>query len=200
MKNALLIINAVLILAVAFLLYKQFSGNNHSIKQGTAKTVSSNTQSSEKLLLAYIDTDSIQVKYELAKVVQNEIKRKESAITAEMDRIEKNYKNKIAGYQQKQSGMTQEEMEEAGRDIQNTQQQIMEKRQTLRDDFNNFVASKNMSVMKEIKDFLKEYNADGKYSFIFSYEPGLFYYKDSAFDITTEVLKGLNEQYRNKGK
>jgi outer membrane protein len=200
MKNTLLVINALLVLAVTFLLYKQFSGRNHAIKHDTEKTVSNENQSDEKLLLAYIDTDSIQVKYELAKVVQNEIKRKESAITAEMDRIERNYKNKIAGYQEKQANMTQEEMEEASRDVQNMQQQIMEKRQTLRDDFNSFVALKNMMVMKEIKDYLKNYNADGKYSFIFSYEPGLFYYKDSTFDITSEVLKGLNEQYRNKGK
>lgn len=82
-------------------------------------------------------------------------KEKETAITAEMERMEKNYKNKIAGYQQQQASMTPEQMEAAGRDVQNLQQQIMEKRQSLSEDFNSFVASKNMSVMKEIKDFLK---------------------------------------------
>jgi len=50
--------------------------------------------------------------------------------------------------------------------------------------------------MKEIKDYLKKFNEDRRYSFIFSYEPGLFYYKDSAFDITSQVLKGLNDQYK----
>lgn len=198
MKNALLIVNGLLVVAVAFLLYKQFNQD----KKAKPATVSSDEKkdpdTNQNLVFAYIDTDSIQVKYELAKVVQNEIRRKESAITAEIDRMEKNYKNKLAGYQQKQASMTPEQMEAAGRDVQQTQQQIMEKRQSLTEDFNSFVASKNMSVMKEIKDFLKTFNQDGKYSFIFSYEPGLFYYKDTSFDVTSEVLKGLNAQYKAK--
>lgn len=199
MKNALLVVNALLVLAVAFLLYKQFSGGKPA-NAATANGSEKNSPSDQKLVFAYIDTDSIQVKYELAKAVQNEIKRKETAITAELERMEKNYKNKISGYQQKQASMSPEQMEAAGRDVQNLQQQIMEKRQSLTEDFNNFVASKNLSVMKEIKDYLKNYNADRKYSFIFSYEPGLFYYKDSTYDITPLVLKGLNEQYKNKKK
>lgn len=199
MKNALIIINALLILAVGFLLYNHFSTNKKQTDTTpVAGSKKDSTATNQRLVFAYIDTDSIQVKYELAKVVQNEIKRKETAITAEMERMEKNYKNKIAGYQQQQASMTPEQMEAAGRDVQNLQQQIMEKRQSLSEDFNSFVASKNMSVMKEIKDFLKKYNANGRYSFIFSYEPGLFYYKDSSFDITADVLKGLNDEYRAK--
>lgn len=198
-KNALLIINGLLIVAVAFLLYKQFSSTKPAKNQAVATpTTSEGNASNKSLVFAYIDTDSIQVKYELAKVVQGEIRRKEAAITAEIERMEKNYKNKLAGYQQKQTSMTPEQMEAAGRDVQQTQQQIMEKRQSLTEDFNSFVASKNMSVMKEIKDFLKAFNEDGRYSFIFSYEPGLFYYRDTAFDITSQVLKGLNSQYKAK--
>lgn len=199
-KNILLVVNALLVIAVAFLLYKQFTEDKKApagaVQAGSVKE----PVTGKNLVFAYIDTDSIQVKYELAKVVQNEIKRKESAITAEMERLEKNYKNKIAGYQQRQASMSPEQMEAAGREVQGMQQQIMEKKQSLTEDFNNFIASKNMSVMNEIKDYLKEYNANGRYSFIFSYEPGLFYYKDSAFDITSDVLHGLNDQYRNKKK
>ncbi|MFV0607373.1 MAG: OmpH family outer membrane protein [Niabella sp.] len=197
MKNLLLIINALLVIAVSYLLYKQFSSEKNNIST-PAKSTGGDSATEKKLVFAYIDTDSIQVKYELAKIVQNEIKRKETAITSELERMEKNYKNKIAGYQQKQNAMTQEQMEAAGRDVQNLQQQIMEKRQSLTEDFNNFVASKNLSVMKEIKDYLKQFNANKEYSFIFSYEPGLFYYKDSTFDITSKVLKGLNDQYKHK--
>lgn len=199
-KNVLLIVNGLLVLAVAFLLYKQF-GKDDKTPQQTIRTGDKESGTAKQnLVFAYIDTDSIQVKYELAKAVQNEIKRKEAAITAEMERMEKNYKNKMAGYQQRQASMTPEQMEAAGRDVQETQQKIMEKRQSLTEDFNSFVASKNMSVMKEIKDYLKKYNADNRFSFIFSYEPGLFYYKDSTFDITSQVLKGLNDQYKSKGK
>ena len=31
---------------------------------------------------------------------------------------------------------------------------------------------------------------------IISYEPGLFYYKDTAYNITEDLVKGLNEKYK----
>ena len=53
-------------------------------------------------------------------------------------------------------------------------------------------------MKKKIEDFLTEYNKDKNYSYIVSYEQGLFYYKDTAYNITDDVIKGLNEQYKNK--
>jgi len=32
------------------------------------------------------------------------------------------------------------------------------------------------------------------------YERDQFYYKDTAYNITAEIIKGLNEQYKNKKK
>lgn len=200
MKNALLIINALLVLAVGFLLYKQFSGGQSAKPPKTVSTDLKDSLINKKLVFAYIETDSIEQRYELAKRVQEEIRRKQSALQSEMERLERNYKNKLAGYQKKGPQMTEAEAEAARQDVESTQMQIMEKRQSLTEDYNNFVAQKNMSVINEIKDFLKKYNEDGKYSFIFSYEPALFYYKDSTFDITADVLKGLNERFASKKK
>jgi outer membrane protein len=53
-------------------------------------------------------------------------------------------------------------------------------------------------VNKRIEAFLKDYNSDKRYSYILAYSPGTIYYKDSAFDITTDVLKGLNDGYKKK--
>ena len=50
----------------------------------------------------------------------------------------------------------------------------------------------------EIEDFLKEYNKDKRYTYIVSYEQGLFYYKDSSYNVTADVIKGLNERYKVK--
>ncbi|HUN04840.1 MAG TPA: OmpH family outer membrane protein, partial [Niabella sp.] len=96
--------------------------------------------------------------------------------------------------------MTEAEAEAARQDLEASQNQMAERRQRLYDEFNSFVANKNMSLKKKIEDFLKEFNADNTYSFIFAYEPGLFYYKDTAYDITNEVLKGLNEKQKSSKK
>ena len=55
-----------------------------------------------------------------------------------------------------------------------------------------------MEVRKKIEDFLATYNKDKAFAFIFSNDPGLMYYKDTAYDITGEIIKGLNEAYTAK--
>jgi outer membrane protein len=54
-------------------------------------------------------------------------------------------------------------------------------------------------ILSRIQNFLKDYNKDGKYDYIFSYEPGFMFYKDSSLNITNDVIAGLNALYvKNK--
>lgn len=201
MKQALLVVNALLVVAVSYLLYKQFNG-----APGTAANASNSLKKADsplvnkKVLIAYINMDSIENGYKLAKEVTNEVERRRDAITQEVKKMETAYKNKMDGYQKKGETMTEIEVEAARQDLEATMRQMNEKRQSLDEEFGQWVRSKNLSVMKEIQDYLKKFNADGTYSFIFSYEPGLFYYKDSAFDITKPVLDGLNKQHKSAKK
>ena len=72
------------------------------------------------------------------------------------------------------------------------------KKQSLDQEYNEFVTRKMKDVKTSIEDFLREYNKTRNFSYIIAYEQGLFYYKDSAFNITDDVIKGLNEFYKNK--
>ena len=53
-----------------------------------------------------------------------------------------------------------------------------------------------MISKKKLKDFLADYNKDKKYQFILTTGNGLDYmlYKDSAYNITDDVIKGMNEK------
>lgn len=199
MKQALLIVNALLIIAVSYLLYKQFTRNPEAVITAGAGLADKDSVTGKKLLFAYMNMDSIQGKYELAKVVSNEVERRRESLDAELNRMQKAFRNKLEGYQQRSATMSEEQAVAAREDLENTEREMMEKRQTLADGYQNWLASKNMSVIKDIQDYLKKFNADGTYSFIFSHEP-FFYYSDTAYDITREVIKGLNQQYQAKKK
>ena len=54
------------------------------------------------------------------------------------------------------------------------------------------------SVKDKIEGFLKEYNASKGYSYIVAHEPGLFYFRDTTYNITKDVIKGLNELHQKK--
>ncbi|MCH5600638.1 OmpH family outer membrane protein [Niabella ginsengisoli] len=144
--------------------------------------------------------DSIQNKYELAKKVTSEVEKRRDAINNEADKMQAAYNSKLNGYQQRAATMTEEQAIAAREDMESTQRTMMEKRQALDQEFGQWASSKNLSLMKDIQDYLKKFNADGTYSFIFSYEPGFFYYSNPANDITSEVLKGLNQQYSSSSK
>lgn len=198
MKNVLLVVNALLVLAVGYLLYKQVGGNKNSSAVTAQSVVNKDSALHKKMLFAYINTDSIQEKYQLAKEVKDEVERKNTSLNAELEKMEKSYRNKLESYQKQGPTMTEAQANAARQDMEATQSQMMERGQSLREEFNQYVSSKNLSVIKDIQDYLKKFNADGTYSFIFSYEPALFYYKDTTYDITAAVLKGLNEEYKSK--
>jgi outer membrane protein len=51
---------------------------------------------------------------------------------------------------------------------------------------------------KKINAFLTDYNTTKSYSYIFSYSSGInvLFYKDTAYNITNEVVDGLNQAYK----
>ena len=55
-------------------------------------------------------------------------------------------------------------------------------------------------LRKQIEEYLTTYNKDKGYAYIFSYEPGFIFYKDSIYDITMDVVTGLNEKYKSTKK
>ncbi len=64
--------------------------------------------------------------------------------------------------------------------------------------YNDYVTRRMQDVKTKIEEFLKEYNRDKGYSYIVAYEPGLYYYKDTIYNITGDVVKGLNAMYNKK--
>ena len=202
MKQALLIVNSLLVLAVSYLLYKQFTSEYRpTITAKASLKANTDTLGGKRGMIGYINMDSIQSKYELAKKVTVEVERRRDALSNEGSKMETALKSKFDGYQEKGATMTEEQIAAAREDIERSRQNMMEKRQSQEEEFRQWAGSKNLSLMKNIQDYLKKFNADGTYSFIFSYEPGFFYYSDTAYDITSAVIKGLNQEYKtNKSK
>ena len=53
-------------------------------------------------------------------------------------------------------------------------------------------------VKRKVEDYLKEYNKDKGYSYVLTSSPDLIYLKDSVYNITSDLIKGLNNQYKKK--
>jgi outer membrane protein len=199
MKNGILILNVVLLALVGVLFYLHFSSNTPSSKK-TANNQSTTAVDSKDFKIAYFEMDSVENTFQMVKDVKAELTRKEEAIGTELERLEKTYRNKVSQYQSQAQGnnMTQVQSEMAQRDVMQMQQNMQSRRQSLEQEYQDLQMRKLKDVKAKIEDFLKQYNNDKGYTYIFAYEPGIFYYKDTTYNITADVIKGLNQQYTKK--
>lgn len=192
MKNFLLGLNVLLIIAVASLFYLQFSSkNNSSISAHT------NYLSNSNFKIAYFEMDSIENNYEYLKEVRNELRKIEQTKTEELTLLKNKNKAKLQAYQKKGNTMTQEEIARANEELMRLENELKTQEQIKMGELQDESIKKMQVVKKTIEDYLAEYNKDKHFAYILSSSSDLIYLKDTAFDITSEILKGLNNNYKN---
>jgi len=200
MKNGLLVWNVILTVVAGYLLYAQFSkkGNGRVAGRNIAKD---SLSVNEPFRIAYFEMDSVQANTQLVKDVQAEIEKREKEYTGQLSQYEYAYRNKLQEYQQKEkagSMTTQADYEKAQVELKQLEDRLKNKRQELDQQYQDFVMRSQLSLKKSIEEFVSKFNETKQYSYIVSYEQGLFYYKDTIYNITPDIIKGLNAEYKSK--
>ncbi len=199
MKNGLLIWNVLLSLVAGYLLIMHFSsgkGNKASAKNPGSDSSVSNGQ----FKIAYFEMDSVAANFDMVKEVKDELSKKEQVINQEIDRLTKNLQQKFNYYQnQAQSGsLSEAQSQVASEEMKKLDDQLKLRKQQLDQEYSDFMVRRQNDIKTKIEGFLKEYNQTKDYSYIVSYEQGLFYYRDTAYNITADVVKGLNQLHKPK--
>jgi len=198
MKSINLVFNIVLLLLIGVLFYLHFSSSKIPPAAQKASSDTKPMAMDGNCRIAYFEMDSIENSFSMVKDVKSELSRKEEAINNELTRLQRNYQQKANDYQSKAATMNQVQSEMATKDIMQMQQNLQSRKQQLDQEYQDFYMRKMRDVKTKIEDFLKGYNTDKGFAYIFAYEPGLFYYRDTAYNITNDVIKGLNETYSKK--
>jgi outer membrane protein len=199
MKNGLLIWNVVLSLVAGFLLFKQFSAKK--TVNSVVKTVSGeSTVSNKQFRMAYFEMDTIASQFDLVKTLKKELTKKEDDINAEMTNRNQAIQQKLNYYQKllSEGKLSKEDEEAASNEVKNMDNEMKNRKQQMDQEYNNFMVTKQNEIKSKIGAFIKEYNKTKNYSYVVSDDPGLFYFQDTAFNITSDVIKGLNEMYKLK--
>lgn len=201
MKQLSLIVSIVALVVAGIALYIQLSNKKTpSPVVSSAGKGSNNSVQGSDFRIAYFEMDSIENNYQYVKDSYAQVKSKEESINNELGSIERSYQKKIAEWQQRGAQMSQSESEQVQREYAQMQQNYQSRKMKLEQELNDLRNKKLRDIQLKIEEYLKEYNKEKGYAFIFSYEPALFiYYKDSAYNITPDLLTGLNDEY-SKGK
>jgi outer membrane protein len=201
MKRLSIILNVILFILVGVLFYLHFS------EKGIAKNDSPINRTGDSVQytnfpIAYVNIDSLEAHYAYFQEKKSELEKKQQTIQNELSNLAKDIQNDIAELRKNAPTMTQSEGEAAQRSIIKKQQDLQQKEQNLRQQFLKEQQQFNEELHNRLNDFLKKYNAGKKYAYILSYSEALsdILYKDTAYNITADVIRGLNEaEDQNEG-
>ena len=200
MKNFSIVLNIVLFAAVAFLYAKVYSIST------TATTITKNTikekigDTSSKAEIAFVELDSLNEKISYIKDRRKELEAEQKAIETEWQNGYRGLENRKNEFLKRGKSITQQEAEKFQGELMQQQQQIDAKKQNSTQNLSEKSYKLMDGIQKKLKDFLNNYNQNKRYQYILTTGTGLDYmlYKDSTFNITDDVIKGMNEKMKSK--
>lgn len=198
MKNISTLLFVLLFALVALLFYFQFSGKNTPPKNIDSKDDSTKA----KLNVAYVDIDSLETNYEYYKQVQNSFEKKRDSIDKILNSDFNAIENERIQFIQRGNSISEIEAENFKAAYQQKMQNLESKKQQLSKELGDKQALMMDDVLRKIENYMNEYNKKSNYSFVFGIAKGnmMFLHKDTAYNITNEVLKGLNGAYSKTAK
>ena len=200
MRSFLIAVNSLLIIAVIFLYIKVFK-STPNVKINTSSNVTSNTNGSLKnASIAFVELDSLNEKIGFIKDRRKELEIEQKSIEVEWQNGYRGLENKKNEFLKRGNSITQQEAEKFQGELLQQQQQVDQRKHGLTQKLSEKSYKFMDDIQKKLKDFLNQYNKTKNYQYILTTGTGLDYmlYKDSTFNITADVIKGMNDLMATK--
>ncbi|HBH47054.1 MAG TPA: hypothetical protein DDX98_00345 [Bacteroidales bacterium] len=196
MKKSSLIINVVLVVAVAVLYVLHFV--NPSPKADSSEAGMEVSSALPTGGIVYIDIDSVISNYNMSADVtadlQNTLNTKEAQLQSKQRSFERNYtdfQNKI-----NKGLVTRSEAAEIEQSLQFEQQTLMQLQQQMQYELAEQEAVAQRKVLNSIMEYLKSLENEQEYQFVLGTSfGGSVLYANDNLNITKNVIKGLNAEY-----
>ena len=199
MKRLPIILNAILIVAVAVLYFLYFTSVKGKSAQQT--TLASNYTGAMKI--AYVNIDSLMNKFNLYNQNQQKLAEKQKKAEAQFNEKSSQFQAHYNDFQNRVNKglITSADAQEMQKQLSDEQQNLVKLNDQLRQELADESTVLTRQVLNEVENFLKDYTKDHPYSYIVSYSfPGPVLYANDSLDITNEVLNLLNDKFKDTGK
>ena len=190
MKANSWIINGVLALAIIVLYVLHFNSNSTPIK--------SSAMAAGGVKVAYFEIDSIQNSYNFFKDVKAALQAKDVENAKQLTGLKNAFAIKYQELQKNGQFLSQAEIGARQQELAQLEKNYTNREQQLAAEMQEESFKRLQEVKQKIEAFLVSYNKNKEFAYIFSSNPDLMYYKDTAYDITADIVKGLNAEYKPK--
>ena len=193
MNKVQIVINVVLVAAVAALFAIVLGGKKNSEVPAVV------TETSKVMPIAYLNVDSLLVNYLFAQEASEKLMKKQEDARLKLNTKARTLQNEMADFQRKLENnafLSRERAEKEQQRLLKKQQELQELEAKLTEDIMIENQKLNMQLADTLTNFLKSYNADGRYHVILSNSA-----KDNVlmaaegYNITNEVVDALNARY-----
>ncbi len=190
MNKIQIVINVVLVAAVAALFVIVLAGKKPASAEVAASTPT------EVMPVAYLNMDSLLANYTFAQEASEKLMTKQEDARVKMNTKLRTFQNEVADFQRKLENngfLSRERAEQAQQKLAKKEQELQELEAKLTQDIMLENQKLNVQLADSLTNYLKEFNADGRYHVILSNTA-----KDNVlmaaeqYDITDEVVAGLN--------
>jgi Skp family chaperone for outer membrane proteins len=194
--------NLGLVLLGALLVYTTACGDkNKKVNTTTEPVVVEAKESTMKV--GYYNVDSLNEQYKLVQDVSDEIESKikklSASFEAEVKQFEK-WAKEMSDKMDKGLLMSREEKEFMEK-YQKRQMELAQKEQKLSGEIQQLQADHFVKATNRVNDFVARYAKENGFDMIFQYQiGGQLTYINEAFNVTTDIINGLNEEYEQLKK
>ena len=174
------------------------SCNNETPKMDEQPVAAENNAGGMKI--AYVEVDSLMTQYEFCKEFTLILQKKSNNARNTLNQKGQALQSAMANFQQKlnNNGFTSREQAESQQAaIQRQQQSLQELQARLENELANETAKYNEGLRDSLQHFLAAYNKDKKYDLILTKQGDNILYANKRFDITNDVINGLNKHYKS---
>ena len=150
--------------------------------------------------IAYVEVDSLMTQYEFCKEFTLILQKKSNNARNTLNQKGQQLQNAAANFQQKlqNNGFTSREQAESQQAaIQRQQQSLQELQARLENELATETQKYNEALRDSLMHFLEAYNKDKKFDLILTKQGDNILYAAKRFDITNDVINGLNKGYKS---
>ena len=185
-------------LAVAVVASAAMTSCDNSAPKMDEKSQAAEQSAPAELKIAFVEVDSIMSQYTFCKDYTEILQKKGQNIQNTLAAKQRSLQQAATNFQQKlqQNAYTREHAEGIQASLQKQGADLDALNQRLSNEFAAETEKYNNALRDSIQHFLAKYNKDKKYSMILSKAGDNLLYADKAFDITNEVVAGLNKAYK----
>ena len=149
--------------------------------------------------IAYIEVDSLMTQYDFAKDYSVTLQKKSNNARNTLTQKGNQLQAAVNNFQQKlQNNGFQSREQAAGVQaaIERQQRDLQELQARLENELANETQKFNMALRDSLNNFLTSYNKDKKFDMILSKSGDNILFANKKFDITQDVINGLNKRYK----